>query len=67
MSGKSGTKANECIRREMRIANIKTWQLADLLGVCENTVYNRLRHELPDDEQYRYIELIRNWADFEEH
>lgn len=62
MSGKNEARANECIRREMRIANIKTWQLADLLGVCENTVYNRLRHELPDEEQCRYIDLIRSWV-----
>lgn len=51
-------KANERVRAAMKRCRLFTWQVADLLNVSENTVYIRLRHELPKEEQDRIIALI---------
>jgi len=53
-------KTNEKIRAALREANMKQWQLADALNIHEKTLCCKLRHELPEDEQKRIIELIRS-------
>ena len=53
-------KTNMKIREALREANMKQWQLADVLGVHEKTLCCKLRHELSEDEQSRIIELIRS-------
>ena len=52
-------KKNLRIREELAAHDMKIWQLADLLGIHVNTLYIKLRHELPEAEQARMIELIR--------
>ena len=50
----------------IRIALLKTglrnWQLANILEVSEPTLYRKLRHELPEEEQKRIAELIEMHA-----
>ena len=53
---------NSRVKEELRKNNVKVWQLADALGVSEMSVYRYMRHELPMEEQERYIHLIRNKA-----
>ena len=52
--------ANKRIKDEMKRSGVYTWQLADALGVSENTLYRRMRHELPQMEQDRIISLIKS-------
>lgn len=53
-------RCNEAVRRALRVNNMAVWQLADLLGVSDNTLFRKLRHELPEDEQKKMIRLIEN-------
>lgn len=53
---------NLMIRECMRTHDIRLWEVADLLGVSESTVVKRFRHELPEEEQKRIIELIKENA-----
>lgn len=59
---RSTERPNQKIRQKMTETGIFRWELADLLGVHENTVTNRLRHELPEDEQKAWIQLIDDWS-----
>lgn len=55
-------RTNELIRTAMKAKNAKAWQVADLLGVHENTFYRMMRHELPEEKQREIITLIEDWA-----
>lgn len=55
-------KRNLKVRAEMRIQNVPVWALAEKEHVSENTMFRRLRCELPADEQERLIQLIREIA-----
>lgn len=52
-------KANQRIREALKEAGLYQWELAILMGVCEATLQKRIRVELPEEEQDRIIELIR--------
>lgn len=54
------TKANQRIRNELKNNGFFLWQLSDLLGISESTLYVKIRRELPEEEQNRIIDLIRN-------
>lgn len=53
------TVANEQIRREMKRRSITFWQLADVWGVSDNTVFRRFRHELPPEQRAEVMSLLR--------
>lgn len=38
--------------------NVKQWEVAELLKVSEPSLSRMLRHELPEEEQDRIINLI---------
>lgn len=46
------------LRFKMFEAGLKQWQVADLLGIREETLSRNLRHELPIAEQEQIIALI---------
>jgi predicted XRE-type DNA-binding protein len=50
---------NLIIRIALTNANMKQWQLADLLGIHETTLCVKLRKELPKEEQERIVALIK--------
>lgn len=52
-------KNNE-IREALKEANMKQWQLAELLHISEFTLSRKLRKEIPEDEKREIISLIRN-------
>lgn len=53
---------NIIIRMELLKASMKTYQLADVLGVHENTLIRRLRKELPEEEQKEIVAKIQEWS-----
>lgn len=46
------------IRVAMISNNVKQWEVAELLKVSEPSLSRMLRHELPEEEQDRIINLI---------
>lgn len=46
------------IREFMKESNVFTWQLAEKLGVHENTVYRLLRKELPTQKKLEILQVI---------
>lgn len=51
--------ANENIRELAKANGVKFWEIADVLSVSEATVTRKLRHELPEDEKQRILEIIK--------
>lgn len=51
---------NREIREAMKAADLKQWELAGLMGCSENTMYRKLRTELPEDMKQHLLEVIRN-------
>ena len=52
-------KCNLRVRNACKEYRVPQWMLADALKVSPDTVTRRLRHELPEEEQDRYIALIK--------
>ena len=50
---------NSKIREELRKTGVKYWELARLMRISDGTLCRRLRDELPEEEQDRIIDLIR--------
>ena len=59
-------KANEALRREMRLLNVPFWRLAKEWGCNETTAVKRFRTELPPEDQERVLTLIRQAAQAKE-
>lgn len=53
---------NLLIRLELMKASMKMYQLADVLGISENTLLRKMRHELPKDEQKEIVIKIQEWS-----
>lgn len=51
-------KNNPEIREALRANGMKQWELAERLGISENTICRRLRRELPDEEKRKFLEAI---------
>lgn len=52
---------NEEIRKAMKSKGLKQWELAELLGVSEQTMYRKLRTELPKEEKQKILEVINSF------
>lgn len=53
---------NETIRKEAKRLGVKHWQIADFIGVSEQTFMRRLRKELPSGQQEEILCAIRQLA-----
>lgn len=49
---------NQEIRKSALKFGIKQWQIADKLGIREETFSRKLRYELPQDEKERILSII---------
>lgn len=56
------SKANADIRAAAKKAGVYLYNIADRLGVCENTLTIRLRRELPADKKAEIMSLIAEIA-----
>ena len=50
--------ANQNIRNRAKEKGIPMWELAASLGISESTISRRLRVELPQQEQERFMRAI---------
>lgn len=55
---KEQKKVNERLEKARRKAGMPIWKMAELAGVSETTMYRKMRHEMPEEEQGRIIALI---------
>lgn len=39
-------------------AGVKLWELAEALGIADTSLSRKLRHELPEDEKQKILEII---------
>lgn len=54
--------ANNAIRNAAAEAGVRHWQIADAIGIAEETFSRKLRHELSVDEQQKILEIIEEIA-----
>ncbi len=47
------------IRQAAAEAGVKLWRIADAMGIADHVFSRRLRHELPDADKERVMEIIR--------
>ncbi len=52
--------ANEIIRKALKENCLHQWELAEKMGISEQTIYRRLRTELPPDEQKKILAIIED-------
>lgn len=51
--------ANEDIRNEVKSANLKLWQVSDLLGIRDTEFSKKLRKELSEEEKNKIRQAIK--------
>ena len=51
-------KANADIRAELKNKKVPVYAVADVMGVHENTVFRRLRYELPEQDKQTFKRII---------
>lgn len=51
-------KCNEDIRRLMRIADVRQWQLAESIGLAEGTLCRKMRRPLDEPLKAKVMEAI---------
>ena len=49
---------NDSIKRQIKDAGLKQWQIADYLGISEPTFTRLMRHDLTEDQRARILEAI---------
>lgn len=47
------------IREAAKRAGVRLWQIADRLGMNDGNFSRRLRHELPEADRVRVLEIIK--------
>ena len=57
--------ANREIRTAAKRERIPLWAVADELGISESTMTRWLRHELPDTEREKLLQIIARLRDQE--
>lgn len=50
--------ANQDIRQAIKKANLKHWEVAELIGLSETTLVRKLRKELPEEEKKNILKII---------
>lgn len=53
-------KANQEIRKALKMSGMKHWELAAAIGVDETTICRWLRKELPDEKKNHILDIIKS-------
>lgn len=48
------------IRQEAKRAGVSLWEIAEVLGVADSTLYRQLRRELPPEKQEKALAAIES-------
>ena len=51
---------NNEIRQSAKAAGVKLWQIAEVVGVNDGNFSRKLRHELPEDEKQKILEIVED-------
>jgi len=54
---------NADIRKALRVADIRQYEMWGALGLKQATFYRRLQAELPAEEKARWLSLIKDLSD----
>ena len=54
--------ANVAIRQAAKNNGVRLWQVAEALGMQDSAFSRKLRHELPEAEQQKIINIIHHLA-----
>ena len=55
-------QVNEDIRAAAKASGVRLWQVAERLGIRDNNLSRKLRHELPDSEKIQVLQIIAELA-----
>lgn len=50
--------ANREVRVAAMDAGVKMWRVAETLGMADSSLSRKLRHELPDEEKVKILDII---------
>lgn len=50
--------ANTDIKVAARNTGVKLWRVAETLGISDSSLSRKLRHELPDEEKEKILDII---------
>ena len=53
---------NDQIRKEAKRKGVYLWQIADRIGLADCNFSRKLRHELPQEERKRIMQIINEIA-----
>jgi predicted XRE-type DNA-binding protein len=53
------TTRNQDVREAIKKAKIRQWQIAEYMGVHENTLSRMLRQELPREKKVKIISIVK--------
>lgn len=53
--------ANMKVKVAILNSGLKQWQVAELIGIRDDAFSRKLRYELPEEEQNKIIEAIRQY------
>lgn len=53
---------NKDIRDYARIKDVRLWQIAEKLNLCDSNFSRLIRHELPEDKKTEIKAIINNLA-----
>jgi hypothetical protein len=56
------TKANMRIRTAANQYGVMLWEIAERIGINDSNFSRKLRRELPEDDQQKIIEVIKDIA-----
>ena len=49
---------NKEIREAAKAARVTLWRVAEKLGICDSQLSRKLRHELPEAEKQKILQII---------
>ena len=52
------TQKNEEVRQLAKVRDVKLWEIAEKLGCADDTLYRKLRRELPEAEKKAILDII---------
>ena len=52
-------KPNQDVRDALKNAGVNLYELCEVTGECESTIYRNLRHEMTPEMKEKYLSIIK--------